>query len=221
MAEWLEQARRVQNELREQVIPEVPVGFASRLAAGADLSMERGSDRGYAAIVVLDAATLDTVDQATAVSQLPFPYVPGFLSFRELPAITAVWERLKQKPDVLIFDGQGYAHPRRFGIACHGGLVLGVPSVGCAKSLLVGRHGPLGEERGSTAEIVHRGELVGMAVRTRDRTNPLYVSIGHLMDLPSAVGLVLKLCPRFREPETTRRAHQLVNELRRADQGTP
>jgi deoxyribonuclease V len=219
MAEWVEQARRVQNELREQVIPEVPAGFAPRLLAGADLSMERGSDRGYAAIVVLDAATLNSVDQASAVSQLPFPYVPGFLSFRELPAITAVWQQLKHKPDVLIFDGQGYAHPCRFGIACHGGLVLGVPSVGCAKSLLVGRHGPLGEERGSTAEIVHRGELVGMAVRTRDRTNPLYVSVGHHMDLTTAVGLVLKVCPRFREPETTRRAHRLVNELRRADHG--
>jgi deoxyribonuclease V len=221
MAEWLEEARRVQNELREQVIPHAPEGFAPRLVAGADLSMERGSDRGYAAIVVLDGATLDPVDQATAVSELPFPYVPGFLSFRELPAITAVWERLATRPDVLIFDGQGYAHPRRFGIACHGGLVLGVPSVGCAKSLLVGRHGPLGEERGSTAEIIHRGETVGMAVRTRDRTNPLYVSIGHRMDLPTAVRLVLELCPRFREPETTRRAHRLVNELRRADQVAP
>ena len=217
MAEWLEEARRTQTELREQLIPRPPPGFAPRLIAGADVSMNRGSSRGYAAVVVLDAATLDAVDEASCVTELPFPYVPGFLSFRELPAISAAWEQLEQKPDVLVFDGQGYAHPRRFGIACHGGVALGVPSVGCAKSLLVGKHRALEEERGSTSEIVHRGEVVGMAVRTRDRTNPLYVSIGHLMDLPTAVQLVLDLCPRYREPETTRRAHRLVNELRRAD----
>jgi deoxyribonuclease V len=116
---------------------------------------------------------------------------------------------------VLIFDGAGYAHPRRFGLACHGGVLLGVPSVGCAKSLLVGTHGPLDHARGSTAPIVHRGEVVGVALRTRDGVSPLYVSIGHLMDLDTAVALVLRMTTRYREPETTRRAHQLVNELRR------
>ena len=216
---WLDEARRTQNQLREQVVPHPPAGWTPRLVGGADLSMNRGSDRGYAAIVVLDLATLAVVDQASAVVELPFPYVPGFLSFRELPAVVAVWEQLQHRPDVLVFDGQGYAHPRRFGIACHGGVTLGVPSIGCAKSLLVGRHELLREVRGSTSPLVHRAETVGMAVRTRDRTNPLYVSIGHLMDLPTAVELVLRLCPRYREPETTRRAHQLVNRLRREDQG--
>lgn len=181
--------------------------------------MNRGSARGYAAIVVLDLATMETVDQASAVVELPFPYVPGFLSFRELPAILAVWERLRHRPDVLVFDGQGYAHPRRFGIACHGGVTLDVPAIGCAKSVLVGRHGPLGDERGCTSPLVHRGETVGMAVRTRTGVKPLYVSVGHRMDLPTAVELVLRLCTRYREPETTRRAHHLVNQARRADQG--
>jgi deoxyribonuclease V len=148
--------------------------------------------------------------------ELRFPYVPGLLSFRELPVLAAVWERLQTRPDVLVFDGQGIAHPRRLGIASHGGLLFGMPSIGVGKSLLVGRHGELGLERGSRAELVDRGEVVGMAVRTRDRVAPVYVSPGHLMDLPTAVEIVLSIAPRFREPETTRRAHRLVNELRRA-----
>jgi deoxyribonuclease V len=158
--------------------------------------------------------TLQPVAEATAVVKLGFPYVPGLLSFRELPVLAEAWERLEVRPDVVIFDGQGTAHPRRFGLACHGGLLFGVPSIGCAKSLLVGRHGPLGEERGATAEITHQGEVVGMAVRTRARVQPVYVSPGHLMDLPTAVELVLRVAPRYREPETTRRAHRLVNALR-------
>jgi deoxyribonuclease V len=146
---------------------------------------------------------------------LRFPYVPGLLSFRELPVLAAAWTQLAQKPDLIIFDGQGIAHPRRLGLACHGGLLFGVPSIGCAKSLLVGTHGPLGEERGATAELRHRGEVVGMAVRTRRGVSPVYVSPGHLMDLPTAVEWVLRVSPRYREPETTRHAHRLVNALRR------
>jgi deoxyribonuclease V len=119
------------------------------------------------------------------------------------------------RPDVVIFDGQGIAHPRRMGIASHGGLLFDVPSIGCAKSILVGRHGPLGEERGSTSPMVHKGEVVGMAVRTRTGVQPVYVSPGHLMDLPTAVAIVLRVTRRFREPETTRQAHRRVNEIRR------
>jgi deoxyribonuclease V len=211
-----EEARRIQTELRSRLVLQPPPGFAPRWVAGADISFERFADRGYAAVVVLDADTLEPVDRATAVVDLTFPYVPGYLSFRELPAIAAAWERLERRPDVLVFDGQGTAHPRRFGVACHGGLLLDVPSVGCAKSLLVGRHGSLGEERGATAEIVHRGEVVGMALRTRAGVKPVYVSPGHRMDLPTAVEVVLRASPRYREPETTRQSHRLVNELRRA-----
>jgi len=210
-----QEAGRIQMELRERLVLEPPPGFAPRLAGGADVSFERFGKWGYAAVVVLDTASLEVVARGTAVAELTFPYVPGFLSFRELPAIAAAWERLDLRPDVLVFDGQGTAHPRRFGVACHGGLLLDVPSIGCAKSLLVGTHGPLGEERGATAEIVHRGETVGMAVRTRAGVKPVYVSPGHRMDLPTAVEVVLRLSPRFREPETTRRSHRLVNELRK------
>src|SRR5690606_29820891 len=127
------------------------------------------------------------------------------------------WEGLETRPDAIIFDGHGIAHPRRFGIACHGGLIFDIPSVGCGKSILVGSHGPLGEERGSTAELVYQGEVVGMAVRTRTGVSPVYVSPGHLIDLPTAVALVLRMTTRYREPETTRRSHRLVNEARRAE----
>ena len=212
-------ATRVQQALRGQLVLAPPPGFAPRLVAGADISMDRGSDVGYAGLAVLDAATLATVETAVAVAPLTFPYVPGYLSFRELPPLAAAWARLARRPDVVIFDGQGYAHPRRFGLACHGGVLFDVPSIGCAKTILVGSHGALGDAAGSTAPLVHRGETVGMAVRLRDRTAPVYVSAGHLMDLATAVATVRAVSAGYREPETTRRAHRLVNEARRAGAG--
>jgi deoxyribonuclease V len=211
------EAREIQTQLREQLIHHPPPGFDPRRVAGADLSIARFSRRGYAGIVVIEAATMTTIAEASAAADVDFPYIPGYLSFRELPALAAAWERLATRPDAIIFDGQGVAHPRRFGIACHGGLLFDTPSVGCGKSILVGRHGALGQERGATAELVHKGEVVGMAVRTRSRVKPVYVSPGHLMDLPTAVELVLRMTTRYREPETTRRSHRLVNEFRLAE----
>jgi deoxyribonuclease V len=213
------QAVALQRELRERLVPRPPKGLTVERVAGADISMSRGDVMAYGGLVVLDAATLAPVARASAAVRLSFPYVPGLLSFRELPVLSEAWARLDVRPDVLIFDGQGTAHPRRFGLACHGGLLFGVPSIGCAKSLLVGRHGSLGEERGSVADILHNGEVVGRAVRTRRNVLPVYVSPGHLMDLPTAVDLVLRMTSRYREPETTRHAHRLVNEVRRAARG--
>jgi deoxyribonuclease V len=213
----LAEAREIQNELRERVELRPPPGFEPRTIAGADVSVERFATRGYAGIVTLRAGTLESVEEATSIAELKLPYVPGFLSFRELPALDGAWRKLAAKPDVVIFDGQGFAHPRRFGIACHGGLLWEVPTIGCAKSILVGTHGELGHARGSTAPLVHRGETVGMAVRTRDGVKPVYVSPGHRMDLETAVRIVLSVSPKYREPETTRRSHRLVNEIRRAD----
>jgi deoxyribonuclease V len=184
--------------------------------AGADISIARESTHGYAGIVTIDASTMRTTEEATAAVEITFPYIPGLLSFRELPAVARAWEGLTRRPDVLIFDGVGYAHPRRFGLACHGGVMLDVPSIGCAKSILVGHHAPLGAERGSTAPLIDRGEVVGMVVRTRTNVQPVYVSIGHLMDLLTAVAIVLSMTAGYREPETTRRAHRLVNEMRRS-----
>lgn len=209
------EAREVQIALRDRLVREPPPGFAPRLVAGADVSADRFSRVGFAGVVNIGLETFETVEEASARVDLGFPYVPGYLSFRELPALAAAWERLEHRPDVVVFDAHGYAHPRRFGLACHGGVLLDLPSVGCAKTMFVGEHGPLGEERGSTAEIVDKGEVVGVALRTRDRCNPVYVSIGHRMDLDTAVRLILHLT-RFRQPETTRRAHQLVNDARRA-----
>jgi deoxyribonuclease V len=209
------EATDIQQQLRVQVVLEPPAGFAPHYIAGADVSMERDGDVAYAGIVTLEAGTLTTVEEVTAVAPLAFPYVPGFLSFRELPALAEAWRKLERRPDVLIFDGQGYAHPRRLGIASHGGLLFGVPSIGCAKSLLVGRHEPLDSARGATAPIVHRGEVVGMALRLRANVQPVYVSPGHLMNLATAVDVVIAASTRYREPETTRQAHRLVNRLRR------
>lgn len=203
-----------QRALRRELVLAPPPGFAPRLVAGLDVSMERGSDVGYAGIVVLALPTLETVEEVAAVAPIPMPYVPGLLSFRELPPVAAAWERLRTVPDALIFDGQGYAHPRRFGIACHGGLLFGRPSVGCAKSILVGTHAPLPPERGARAPLVDRGETVGTAIRLRERTNPVFVSPGHLMDVETAVAVVLSVSTGYREPETTRRAHRLVNLVR-------
>ena len=209
------EAVALQNALRERLVLRPPADLKVARIAGADISTEKGNDTGYGGFVVLDAMSLVPLAQAGSAVTLPFPYFPGLLSFRELPVLAVAWARLTRKPDLIIFDGQGIAHPRRLGLACHGGLLFGVPSIGCAKSLLVGTYGRLGEERGATAEIRHRGEVVGMAVRTRRGVSPVYVSPGHLMDLPTAVDWVLRVSPRYREPETTRHAHRLVNALRR------
>jgi len=210
------EAVEIQRRLRDRLVPHAPRGFAPRLVAGADVSVARFATTGYAGIVVLDHDTRETVGQAGARVELAFPYVPGLLTFRELPAVLRAWERLAVRPDVLIFDGVGFAHPRRFGIACHGGVLLDLPTIGCAKSILVGTHEPLGDEAGAQAPLVHRGEVVGMAVRLRARVQPVYVSIGHRMDLETAVAIVRAMGAGLRLPETTRRAHALVNEMRRA-----
>ncbi|MBI4569916.1 MAG: endonuclease V [Planctomycetes bacterium] len=189
-----------------------------RFIGGVDVSYERGEKRFFAGIVVYDTVARQAVARAGAVRESPFPYVPGLLSFREGPAVLDAARALA--PDVavdaLIFDGHGLAHPRRFGLACHLGLWLGVPSVGCAKSLLVGEHGAVGPARGDRAPLSHRGEVIGAALRTRAGTRPVYVSVGHLMDLETAIDLVLRAGGGRRLPEPTRLAHQYVNEMRRA-----
>lgn len=213
------EARTFQLELRTDLVLEPPPGFDPRLIAGADLSISRHSRYGYGGFVVLDRESKEIVDSASAEVEIDLPYIPGYLSFRELPALIAAWGGLEKRPDLIIFDGHGIAHPRGFGIACHGGLVFGIPSLGCAKSILVGEHPPLGREKGSVAEISYRNKVVGMAVRTRTDVRPVYVSPGHLIDLPTAVSLVLEMTTRYREPETTRASHRLVNEVRRTAEG--
>ncbi|MHB9026437.1 MAG: endonuclease V [Armatimonadota bacterium] len=214
----LAEAERLQRGLREQLTLTPPPDFAPRLAAGADVSSNKHTTVVFAGFVVIDLSDMTTVAEASALTEATFPYVPGFLSFREIPALAEAWKKLDVRPDVLIVDGQGIAHPRRMGIASHAGLVFGVPTVGCAKSLLVGHYDvhALGEERGSVAPVLYHDEEVGVALRTRDHVAPVYVSPGNWMDLTTAVSLVMQLTPngKYRLPETTRRAHRLVNDLR-------
>ncbi|MBJ6760935.1 endonuclease V [Myxococcaceae bacterium JPH2] len=210
------EAVELQRKLRERLVLHPPPGLRVQRVGGADISTEKGNDTGYGGVVVLEVPSLEPVTQSCAAVPLRFPYVPGLLSFRELPIVAEAWARLDPKPELLVFDGQGTAHPRRVGLACHGGLLFDIPSIGCAKSLLVGSFGKLKESRGATSPITHKGEVVGTAVRTRASVQPVYVSPGHLMDLETAVEWVLKLSPRYREPETTRHAHRLVNAFRRA-----
>lgn len=210
------EARELQLALRERRLDRPPRGFRPRLAAGADVSIVRGRDRGHAAIVVVDLETMETVAEGTASVDVDFPYVPGLLSFRELPPLMEAWGTLTTLPDVLLFDAHGVAHPRRFGLASHGGVLLDVPSIGVAKSVLVGAHGPVGEVRGSTAPLVEGDEVVGMALRTRSAVRPVYVSVGHRVDLDTAVATALRASPRYRIPEPIRRAHRLSNALRTA-----
>jgi deoxyribonuclease V len=175
--------------------------------AGLDVSVR--DDRVRAAIVVLDAEMLEVVDQAVWEGPVTFPYVPGLLSFREIPAIMPALEQLRTLPDAPMLDAQGRAHPRRFGLACHLGVLLERPAVGVAKTVLVGRYDGLGEPKGSTADLVHRGEIVGQAVRTREGVHPVFVSVGHRMTLEDAVALTLRMTGRFKLPEPTRLAHRL------------
>lgn len=221
--EWdvdTDRAREIQTGLRDRLDLRAPDDFSPHRVAGADMSIGRGESRGHAAFSVLALPGLEGVEEATASVRVEFPYVPGYLSFRELPALAAAWRELGERPDVVLFDGQGLAHPRRMGLACHGGLLFDVPSVGCAKSLLVGDHPPLDGQKGATAPIhVDEGgarEQVGAAVRTRTDVSPIYVSPGHRMDLETAVDLVLAVSPTYRVPEPIRHADRRVGELRRS-----
>jgi deoxyribonuclease V len=209
------EARAIQNDLRGRLDIRPLDLHALRTVAGADVSFNRGSDVMYAAFVVLAFPSLEVIERAGVTTRAVFPYVPGLLSFREVPPLLEAWEKLATKPDALIADGHGYSHPRRFGFACHLGMALGIPTAGCAKSILVGAHGPLGNERGDRTPLVDHGEDIGAVLRTRPGVKPVYVSVGDHITLDSAVSLVLACTRGTRLPETTRHAHQYVNDLRR------
>ncbi|HKQ75838.1 MAG TPA: deoxyribonuclease V [Blastocatellia bacterium] len=210
--EAIEVQQRLRNLVRLQ-----PLQHPTSVIAGADISFNKFSETVYAGIVVLRLPDLRIIESAGVRSVAKFPYVPGLLSFRETPSLLEAWEKLNTKPDVLMLDGQGIAHPRRFGIACHVGVLLDLPTIGCAKSILVGRYGELGLEAGSRSPLIDRGEQVGVALRTKNKVTPVYVSPGHLIDLDSAVDLVLQSTGKYRQPEPTRQAHLLVNRLRVED----
>jgi deoxyribonuclease V len=203
------EAIQLQQELRERVLVQpLSLGQISTVA-GVDVGFR--DEKARAAAVLLSFPSLQLLEHAVREVPIPFPYVPGLLSFRETPAILNALEGLSVLPDVIVCDGQGLAHPRRFGIACHLGVLLDRPTLGCAKSILVGKHGPLGEEPGSTADLKAGGETIGAAVRTRQGVKPVYVSVGSRIDLPSAVELILACNRGYRLPEPTRLADRLAS----------
>ena len=208
----------MQRELAKLIDVRTPLTKCD-LIAGADISYNRFSSRFYAAVIVLRVDDYSVVEVQHAVRESPFPYVPGLLTFREGPALLDAFALVQSPVDAVMFDGQGIAHPRRLGLASHMGLWLKVPSIGCAKSLLTGHYKEPGEKAGSVAPLKYRNEVLGEAVRTKDRTKPVFVSAGHLIDLPSAVRLVSQTSRGYRIPEPTRRAHLTVNEIRRQDGG--
>lgn len=209
------QAVAMQKELRERV-QIAPLDLSHvHTVAGADISFNKFSETIYAGIVVLKFPELEIVERTGVVTTTKFPYIPGLLSFREIPALLEAWEKLQNVPDVLVCDGHGIAHPRRLGIAAHAGLWLNLPTIGCAKSVLVGKYEEPAITRGSRSPMQHYGEIIGTALRTKNKVKPVYVSPGNLCDMESAVELLLRCDTGYRLPEPTRQAHLFVNELRR------
>jgi len=216
------EAEKIQRELASQVVRRNELD-APRLVAGVDISGADRSGMARGAVVVLRFPELVLVERSVAEQRLSFPYVPGLLSFRETPLILAACEGLSLTPDLFIADAQGIAHPRRLGLASHLGLILDVPTIGCAKSILCGQHGDLGEEPGCYAPLFHDSEIIGAALRTKRGVNPVYVSIGHKVDLDAALHWVMSCLKGYRLPEPTRLAHLAAGghdlEVAREEQG--
>jgi deoxyribonuclease V len=205
------EAKALQAELANQVVRETTFDAGNvRTVAGVDVGIRRSKAR--AAVVVLRFPHLDLVDYALAELPVTFPYVPGLLAFREGPSVIAALEKIRRWPDVFVFDAQGLAHPRRIGLASHLGVILDEPSIGCAKSRLIGKHAEPGKSKGEWVPLQDNDEVIGSVVRSRTGVKPLFVSIGHRVDLEAAIEFVLRCCTKYRLPETTRYAHKLASD---------
>lgn len=209
------EAVALQETLRRRLILEdAPISHAIQTVAGGDISYARGNDTFFAAVLLLAYPEMTVIEEATAIETVSFPYIPGLLSFREGPALVRAFAQLTRKPDLVIFDGQGIAHPRGIGLASHMGLILDIPAIGCAKSRLVGDHGDAGDEPGSRTPLVYRERPVGAVLRTKKKVNPVFVSPGHRIGIERACEVILACCRGYRLPEPTRLAHLAVNRLR-------
>lgn len=206
----------LQQTLRNQIVTTDQFGEINQVA-GVDVGFEDSGNTTRAAVAVLSFPDLQLQEQTIARRPTTFPYIPGLLSFREVPAVLDALEKLKLLPDLLLCDGQGTAHPRRFGIACHLGLLTHLPSIGVAKSLLVGKHAEVFDEKGSWQPLEHKGETIGAVLRMRPKTKPLYISPGHRVSLSTAIDFVLRCTTKYRLPETTRFAHKLASETSAAE----
>lgn len=209
------EAVQLQRELADKVIHSNQLGEV-KLVAGTDVSYQKQGDLLVAAVVVLDAESLEVVETVTVTDQAQFPYVPGLFSFRELPPLAKAFEQLNVTPDLVVCDGQGIAHPRRFGLASHLGVMFDLPTIGCGKTRLCGEEVEPENERGAQADLIHKDEHIGYILRTRTKVKPVYVSLGHKVDAQTACDWVLKLAPKYRLPETTRKADKLVGDLMKA-----
>ncbi len=201
----------IQRRLRRHVEMRDRLDGPIRFVAGIDVGFESGGTVTRAAVAVLRFPDLDPWERAVARCPTRFPYVPGLLSFREIPAVLDALGRLRTRPDLILCDAHGYAHPRRFGLACHLGLLIDRPVIGVAKSRLTGHHGEPPAPRGSWVPLEDAGEVIGAVVRTRSGVRPVYVSVGHRVALPTAIEYTLACAPRYRLPETTRQAHRLAS----------
>jgi deoxyribonuclease V len=208
-----EEAREIQQRLRAEVISTDELGPV-RFVAGIDVAFEDDNSVARGAVAVLRFPELELCESAVVHRSVEFPYIPSLLSFREAPAALEALQSLRRLPDLLLCDGQGLAHPRRFGLACHIGVLSQTPSIGVAKTLLTGVHEPVPVERGSWRPLLDDGEVVGAAVRTVAGVKPLFVSVGHRISLTTAIEYVLRCAPRYRLPETTRWAHRIASQIR-------
>ena len=205
------QAVAIQKALREHVVQKDELNGEIRFVAGVDVGFEEDGRTARAAVAVLGFPELQPVTQAIARVPVRFPYIPGLLSFREIPAIVQALEKLEHLPDLLLCDGQGYAHPRRFGLACHLGVLTGIPSVGVGKTRLVGRYDALPDQRGAWVPLMDKEEIIGAVLRTREGVKPLFISIGHRISLKTAIHYVMCCTTRYKLPQTTRYAHRLAS----------
>ncbi|HSW45979.1 MAG TPA: deoxyribonuclease V [Phycisphaerae bacterium] len=213
-------AIRLQQRLADRIQIE-PLKRKVRLVAGVDVAFSPDGQRCLAGVVVYDIENAAAIEQRLAWRPVRFPYVPGLLSFREAPAALAAIRKLRCEPDVFLFDAQGFAHPRRLGLASHVGLLIDCPAVGCAKSLLCGDYAEPAPRAGRHSPLVHKGEVVGVVLRTRDNIKPVFVSVGHRATLADAICVVQACVTRFRLPEPARLAHQLVTRHRATDTDPP
>jgi deoxyribonuclease V len=209
------EAAELQRDLAKRVVLRDCLPRPVRLVAGVDVSYEKHGDLFHAGVIVLSLPDFRVIEEATASGRVVFPYIPGLLSFRELPIILDAFRSLCAIPDAILVDGQGIAHPRGLGIASHLGLWLNLPTVGCAKSRLCGEHPEPGCKRGEMVPLLVNGRQAGVVLTTRDGVKPLYISPGHLMDVAAAARLTLSCGARYRMPEPTRLAHHLTNRVRR------
>ncbi|MFA4916641.1 MAG: deoxyribonuclease V [Syntrophales bacterium] len=209
------EAMNIQQELKKKLIPgDEDAPKPVRTVAGADISYAKGDGLFFSAVVLLALPTLDIIEESYATEKNHFPYIPGLLTFREGPALLKVFEKLSCTPDVVIFDGQGIAHPRGIGLASHIGLFLDIPTIGCAKTRLIGTHGVVGDRVGDCAPLMHNDQVIGAVLRTKKRVKPVFVSQGHRVSLQKAVEVVLSCCTGYRLPAPIRYAHLAVNRFR-------